>query len=160
MTNYAGESLGGITVGEFWKTVTCPQEMIELASRRPWVTRAQLVRCLCVCARLVLDKVPYSENSPRDAILAAEKWCDDPTRNNEYDSYAAGSRAIGASQALPSSMQSHDATYAAGCATRMTESCGSNLSYMVIMCVEKAGICSGTLCDLIRKMLPIVEVNV
>lgn len=61
-------------------------------TERLGIDRPALVRAACDCARTALKYVPAGEDRPRLAIEAAERWADDPTRENRNaarDAYCA-----------------------------------------------------------------------
>jgi hypothetical protein len=83
----------------------------HLAGRKGYPTRPDVVRMACICARSALKYVPKGEKRPLVAIKAAEKWAENPTKENAHAATAAAHAVDAAAYAA------HAATYAAHAAT-------------------------------------------
>jgi hypothetical protein len=86
------EDIGACADARIWAKGKTAQEAWDQCERADWLlwwvaqekpdSKQDLVRAACRIARLVLHLVPQSEDRPRLAIEAAEKWADEPTPEN------------------------------------------------------------------------------
>jgi hypothetical protein len=80
---------GSRTAREAWDQCERADWLLWWAARTPANNQQAIVRAACACARTALQYVPASEDRPRLAIEAAERWVNDPTEENRQAAEAA-----------------------------------------------------------------------
>jgi hypothetical protein len=76
------------TFPQFWQQCSKGKWLLLYAAHDPSVSRQQLVKAACACARLVLHLVPVDELKPRIAIETAEAWANGKATLEEVRSAA------------------------------------------------------------------------
>ena len=110
--------VGGRTAATAWTECERADWLLWIlginADEPGWITRQEVVRLACQCARRALVNVPVGEDGPRLAIEAAERWAGDPTEENRSAAWSAAYAAESAADAARSAADAAgSAAYAA-----------------------------------------------
>ena len=73
--------------------------LLWLMCKAEMAIQKERIHIICDCAETALKYVPKEENRPREAILAARRYADNPTQKNKDAAYAAAYVAYAAAYA-------------------------------------------------------------